>query len=375
MNFIKRYIALPAEFGLFPYVWLLFLLFPITAAYPYKTLKQQIMMALILLFVVAYRNSYASDKWRFWWIWVQILTSMILAIMIQALYLNIYVAWVFGSLPMHQRQFKQFYWVYMGSILVPTVYLYWQFGAQMDRFDWIGLIVYGLFCALSPLAAKSIQRVNRKKEQLLQSNERLTTLITQNERQRIARDLHDNLGQSFSMITLKAEYARRLLEKAPTKVADQLLEIEQASRQNLQMVREIVNDLRQVTIAQELIQQEQNLKMANMLLFTKNEKLAEQLPQASQQILAQCIHEAVTNIIRYSQASECDIHCQYLAQSFQMQIIDNGRGLQLQDQVKSNGITGMRERLATLNGTLTIASNRSGTQLVFEIPIEERVHD
>lgn len=370
MNFFKKYIALPERFGYFPYVWLLFLFFPISYAYPYRTLKQQMMMLIILIFVVAYRNSYASTKWRFGWIWVQIITSMILAMMIQALYLNIYVAWVFGSIPMHRRQFRWFYGAYMGSILIPTIYFYFYYGQQMGGFEWVGIIVYGLFCALSPFAAHSIQDFNRKNRQLMQTNERLTTMIKQNERQRIARDLHDNLGQSFSMITLKAEYARRLLTKAPEKVPEQLLEIEQASRHNLQMVRDIVTDLRQVTIAEELIQQEQNLRVASMLLFTKNEALSEQLPQASQQVLAQCIHEAVTNMIRYSRATECDIQFEQLATLFQMKISDNGRGLRDSDQVKSNGIPGMRERLATLNGELMITSNRSGTCLTIEIPAE-----
>jgi two-component system sensor histidine kinase DesK len=172
------------------------------------------------------------------------------------------------------------------------------------------------------------------------------------------------------MITLKAEYARRLLTKAPEKVPEQLLEIEQASRHNLQMVRDIVTDLRQVTIAEELIQQEQNLRVAGMLLFTKNEVLSKSLSQTNQQVLAQCIHEAVTNMIRYSRASECDIQFEQLATRFQMKISDNGRGLRDSDQVKSNGIPGMRERLATLNGELMITSNRSGTCLTIEIPAE-----
>ena len=86
--------------------------------------------------------------------------------------------------------------------------------------------------------------------------------------------------------------------------------------------------------------------------------------------MAQCIHEAVTNMIRYSRASECDIQFEQLATRFQMKISDNGRGLRDSDQVKSNGIPGMRERLATLNGELMITSNRSGTCLTIEIPAE-----
>jgi len=185
-------------------------------------------------------------------------------------------------------------------------------------------------------------------------------MIKQNERQRIARDLHDNLGQSFSMITLKAEYARKLLAKKPDAVPEQLLEIEQASRQNLKMVREIVAGLRQVTVAEELINQERNLSVAGILLLTKNEDQLEGIPQQNQQVLAQCLHEAVTNIIRYSQATECYVVFNRTATTFQMQIEDNGRGLKSEDQYKSHGIVGMRERLKTIDGELMVDGFRPG---------------
>ncbi|MCP6717894.1 histidine kinase, partial [Klebsiella pneumoniae] len=69
-----------------------------------------------------------------------------------------------------------------------------------------------------------------RQRQLNQTNRRLKTIVERNERERIARDLHDTLGQSFSMITLKTELAKKLLVKAPEKVAPELDEIEQTSR-------------------------------------------------------------------------------------------------------------------------------------------------
>ena len=83
--------------------------------------------------------------------------------------------------------------------------------------------------------------------------------MERNERERIARDLHDTLGQSFSMITLKTELAKKLLVKAPEKVAPELDEIEQTSRQNLQLVREIVNNLHEQSLTEVLLAQTRNL--------------------------------------------------------------------------------------------------------------------
>lgn len=369
MNFFKRYIAMPPQYGLFPYVWLIFLLFPIGYAFPYQTVKQQAIMGLILIFLVAYRNGYVASRYRTFWIILQMVTSAILAVIIQAFYLNIYTAWVFGSIPMRRRSFWRYYYAYLLSLIIPAVTLYWYYGGHMGRDNLIGLMVYGLFCIFSPFAASSIQRFNRKNRQLTQTNQRLTDMIKQNERQRIARDLHDNLGQSFSMITLKAEYARKLLAKKPDAVPEQLLEIEQASRQNLKIVREIVAGLRQVTVAEELINQERNLSVAGILLLTKNEDQLEGIPQQNQQVLAQCLHEAVTNIICYSQATECYVVFNRTATTFQMQIEDNGRGLKSEDQYKSHGIVGMRERLETIDGELMV-DGRRGTQLTMTVPLK-----
>jgi len=162
MNFFKRYIAMPPQYGLFPYVWLIFLLFPIGYAFPYQTVKQQAIMGLILIFLVAYRNGYVASRYRAFWIILQMVTSAILAVIIQAFYLNIYTAWVFGSIPMRRRSFWRYYCVYLLSLIIPAATLYWYYGGHMGRDDLIGLMVYGLFCIFSPFAASSIQRFNRK---------------------------------------------------------------------------------------------------------------------------------------------------------------------------------------------------------------------
>ncbi|WP_284185691.1 hypothetical protein [Latilactobacillus sakei] len=105
MSFFKRYIAMPQQYGLFPYVWLLFLLFPIAYAFPFKTLRQQVIIGLVLIFVIAYRNSYVATTYRPFWLLLQMVVSVILAVIVQALYLSIYTAWVFGSIPMRRRSF------------------------------------------------------------------------------------------------------------------------------------------------------------------------------------------------------------------------------------------------------------------------------
>ena len=134
--------------------------------------------------------------------------------------------------------------------------------------------------------------------------------MKKDERKRIARDLHDTLGHSFSMISVKTDFAKKLLNKHPDRlelVDQQLNEIAITSRDNLQIVREIVADLRNETLSNVLINQSENLQEAHIRLLTKGEGQASDWPDSIQSILAACFSETVTNIIRHSKADRCSI--------------------------------------------------------------------
>ncbi|MBA1394718.1 histidine kinase, partial [Lactobacillus sp. XV13L] len=119
--------------------------------------------------------------------------------------------------------------------------------------DLITSLVFLLFVLLSPLGGRSIRNTYVRSGILKQQNKRYEMLIRRGERDRIARDLHDTLGQSFATITLKTELACKLLTRDPVAVKQQLVEIQAASRGNLTLVREIVTDLRQVTLTEVLV--------------------------------------------------------------------------------------------------------------------------
>ncbi|MDN6967070.1 hypothetical protein FCS83_00495 [Oenococcus sp. UCMA 17063] len=172
------------------------------------------------------------------------------------------------------------------------------------------MIIYSLFSFLAPLAAHSIHVRHEESVQINQSNERLTRQVKKDERKRIARDLHDTLGHSFSMISVKTDFAKKLLNKHPDRlelVDQQLNEIAITSRDNLQIVREIVADLRNETLSNVLINQSENLQEAHIRLLTKGEGQASDWPDSIQSILAACFSETVTNIIRHSKADRCSI--------------------------------------------------------------------
>src|SRR5699024_12771471 len=112
-----------------------------------------------------------------------------------------------------------------------------------------------------------------KSYRLGKQNNRLELIARHSERDRIAQQLHDNLGQSFSMLALKAELAEKLLEKDPVLAKQQLKDIAAASRQNLDLVREIVADMKHSKILQTFVIQQYNLGKSVILLNTKNTEM------------------------------------------------------------------------------------------------------
>ena len=175
-------------------------------------------------------------------------------------------------------------------------------------FGWHNGDVMGLvFPLLSPILAYTFSRSVERQRQLNQTNRRLKTIVERNERERIARDLHDTLGQSFSMITLKTELAKKLLVKAPEKVAPELDEIEQTSRQNLQLVREIVNNLHEQSLTEVLLAQTRNLAAPGVWTTTTGETQATKWPTTVQSCFAAVLVEAMTNVMRHAHAHEVRI--------------------------------------------------------------------
>ena len=196
--------------------------------------------------------------------------------------------------------------------------------------------------------------------------------MQRDERERIARDLHDTLGQSFSMITLKTELAKKLLVKAPEKVGPELDDIVRTSRENLQLVRSIVNDLHQKSISEVLLEQNRNLLAANVWLVTNGEKQAVKWPTVVQGVFSATLVEALTNVIRHAHAHQVQLDFSETTAQYQVVIQDNGRGGSL-ERAGANGITGMRARLFEAHGTFEIKQSGRETRLILTLPKEGAV--
>jgi two-component system sensor histidine kinase DesK len=187
-------------------------------------------------------------------------------------------------------------------------------------------------------------------------------------RERIARDLHDLLGHTLTVIAVKSDIANRLFSLDPELAHREIADVEATAREALREVRSAVTGYRAEGITAELSNVRSALTSSGVQLFTQVEDIA--LPAADRNALCFVIREAVTNILRHAHATECHIE---LSQdnSVRLTIDDNGSGKRGGD---GNGIQGMRERLQQVNGLLSVdSSTLGGVRVIAQLPGHSQV--
>lgn len=203
-------------------------------------------------------------------------------------------------------------------------------------------------------------RSGRRDAELRLSQAEVRRLATLAERERIGRDLHDLLGHTLSLITLKSELARRLALADPARAQREMEEVERVARHTLAEVRSAVTGLRMGDLASELVSARLMLE-ASGIAFDAECPEGLDLPPSVQAPLSLVLREAVTNIHRHSQATAARVTLTRNGQDFSMRITDNGCGGLA---AHGNGVSGMRERVRQIGGRLAIASPaKQGTSL------------
>lgn len=200
---------------------------------------------------------------------------------------------------------------------------------------------------------------------LRQSQDEVKRLAATAERERIGRDLHDLLGHTLTLITVKAELAARMAERNLAGAAREIREVESVSRNALQQVREAVGGYRASGgLMAELGNARTALSSAHIGLDEKITAPNLSAPQDS--LLAMVLREAVTNVIRHAGARHCRIEVESRGRHVRMVVSDDGHG---GDVREGNGLKGMRERLQKVAGRLDITSGRQGTRLSIRMPL------
>lgn len=222
------------------------------------------------------------------------------------------------------------------------------------------------FIAIAVGTANTFYRLNWQREaELKLSHEEVRRLAATAERERIGRDLHDLLGHTLSLITLKLELSRRLFDRDPAAARVEVEEAERVARHALAEVRSAVTGIRTTGIAAELASCKLLLNASGVFFSYVNE--AGELPPNVEPALALILREAVTNIHRHAGASRADASVRVEEGVLKFCIADNGRGGVGE---YGNGLCGMSERAKALGGELEIESRRGhGTRVSMRIPL------
>ncbi len=262
-------------------------------------------------------------------------------------------------------------------MLLPLVINVWINGG-VASVDWLQLIPLMLLVRALGLDMIGMTRLSGALRELHTTQEELARLKVEEERLRMARDLHDLLGHTLSLITLKSKLAGRLVEQEPARAAQEIREVEHVARQALREVREAVAGYRQPRLANEVDSARQLLEAAGIACSLEYTGL--ELPAATDAVLAWTVREGVTNVISHSNAQHCVIRLSRDQNIVRAEVVNDGdrreRVLNTQDR-EGIGLPGLTERVTSLGGTIEAGPVRTpgktGFRLWVELPIKTPV--
>jgi len=225
-------------------------------------------------------------------------------------------------------------------------------------------------CVIIGISNFAFARQARTNSLLERANSEIERLSQEAERERIARDLHDLLGHTLTVITVKLDLARRLLPHDTThdigRARNEIVEAEQTARNALAEVREAVSGYRAEGLDAEISRARRSLLSADVQLTTALAPV--DLSSSQAHVLCLALREAVTNIVRHAHATVCHVTLLETDGTIHFTIEDNGRGGPIHE---GNGLRGMRERLQSIAGTVKLtASANGGTSLAITLPLE-----
>jgi two-component system sensor histidine kinase DesK len=210
-----------------------------------------------------------------------------------------------------------------------------------------------------------------RNEELSDARAELARFAVAEERERFARDLHDLLGHSLSLIALKTELAGRLLRDRPDEAERELSDAENVARQALSEVREAVSGYRRPTLDGELAGARMALTAAGIQLVVHPVESA--LDPDAEGVLAWAVREGVTNVIRHSHARSCTVSVLADPASAAVEVADDGVGAAVANGHRGSGLAGLEERARDLGGAVAAGPKPDGGfRLVVTVPMSPR---
>jgi two-component system, NarL family, sensor histidine kinase DesK len=226
----------------------------------------------------------------------------------------------------------------LAALFVPVGIPSWHdsLGASIDNVTPVAILVVALVTV-------GVLRVVEGNRELAQARAELARLAAENERFRIARDLHDLLGHSLTTITVKAGFARQVGEADSARALHEIAEVETLARRSLADVRAAVGNYRDVTLAGELATGRELLRAAGITADLP--RAVDVVDPNHQELFGWVVREGLTNIVRHAHASSCAVRLS----ASSVEIVDDGVG---GAGPPGNGLSGLRERVASVGGVI-----------------------
>ena len=236
-------------------------------------------------------------------------------------------------------------------------------GATRDE-----LLAQAFVVLLAGAAAAAFSRLVSTADELRRTREELAGAAVARERERFSRDLHDTLGHTLSVMVVKAAVVRRLVATDPAAAAEHAADIEDVGRQAMSQLRDTVDGAVAPRLADELREAEAVLAAAGIRATVRSEQC---LPPVADAPLAWAVREGVTNVLRHSGASECEVRVDHGAGRYRLTVADDGSGSAATDPGqpgRRGGLDGLRDRLTAAGGGLDVVPAADGFTLTAWVP-------
>ena len=226
------------------------------------------------------------------------------------------------------------------------------------------------FIDLMTFGLVRIRIVEDLKEAQAKQNAQINLLLAENERSRIGQDLHDSLGHTFAMLSVKTDLALQLFQmEAYPQVEKELKEIHQISKDSMNEVRTIVENLKSRTLASELETVKKMLEIAGIQVQVENQLDKASLTQDVESTAAMILLELATNIIKHAKASKVYLKLERTEKELVLTVRDDGCGF---TSIKGDDLHTVQDRVLPFSGEVKVISQKQPTEVQVRLPYKER---
>ena len=352
------------------HISIVFIIFPIAGViigeYPLLTLLWTLLFVLAFYSVLISLNR--TVQWLAWWI-------MLAYIFYSSIWLNASFAWFIfylsnpliyelDEVSFHSWRFVSF------VVLQPMILTGISMVGQVSPWQLLFFLVTFVFSDALTFGLYRIRMAEELKEEKMKQNAKLNLFLAENERSRIGQDLHDSLGHTFAMLSVKTDLALQLFQiQAYPQVEKELREIQQISKESMREVRTIVENLKSRTLTSELETVKKMLEIAGIEVEIANQLDTASLTQELESTASMILLELVTNIIKHAQASKVYLKLERTEKELILTVRDDGCGFA---SIKGDDLHTVRDRVLPFSGEVKVISWKQPTEVQVRLPYKER---